>query len=249
MTPPARTVLVHGFTQTARSWSEVASYLGEALEVEALDAPSHGALAGTPASDLAEAARMIGDAGGTATYVGYSMGGRICLQLAVDRPDLVRRLVLASTSAGIEDPLERAARRTADEALADRLDPPAPGAPALDLGAFLDEWLAAPLFAHLTPAGAGRAARLGNTTQGLAASLRTTGTGAMLPLWDRLAELAMPVLLVAGELDAKYADLARRMAGRIAGSSVEVVPGAGHAVPFERPREFAELVRRFVQEA
>jgi pimeloyl-ACP methyl ester carboxylesterase len=91
------------------------------------------------------------------------------------------------------------------------------------------------------------AARLENTPAGLAASLRTAGTGTMVPAWDRLADLAMPTLVVAGAEDPKYAPLAARLAAGIgANAQLALVPGAGHAVPFEAPAEFARLVRGFL---
>jgi pimeloyl-ACP methyl ester carboxylesterase len=64
----------------------------------------------------------------------------------------------------------------------------------------------------------------------------------MEPMWDRLGELALPVTLVAGDRDPKYVDLARRMAERIAGAEVVVVPGAGHAVHLEDPDAVAALL-------
>src|SRR6266511_2899156 len=76
---------------------------------------------------------------------------------------------------------------------------------------FLDHWLAQPLFTTLPPERAGRAGRLANTTQGLAASLRLHGTGAQEPLWDRLATLRPPTLLITGARDQKFAGIAERM--------------------------------------
>jgi pimeloyl-ACP methyl ester carboxylesterase len=94
---------------------------------------------------------------------------------------------------------------------------------------------------------AGREERLANTAEGLAEALRRLGTGAQEPLWDRLAGLRPPVLLVAGERDPKFTDLARRMAEAIGPSArVAVVPGAGHAVHLERPAELATLIGEFL---
>ena len=97
-----------------------------------------------------------GDAGGTGTYVGYSMGGRVSLHAALAHPDAVERLVLIGATAGIDDPDERAARREADDRLADHIE-------AVGVPAFIDEWLANPLFAGLTEATALRSDRLRNT--------------------------------------------------------------------------------------
>jgi pimeloyl-ACP methyl ester carboxylesterase len=138
---------------------------------------------------------------------------------------------------------ERAARRAADEALARDLERDG-------VAAFLDRWLAGPLFATLPAGRAGRAERLGNSAAGLAAALRLLGTGAQEPLWARLPELAAPVLLVAGELDGKFAGLAGRMAAAVGPNArVALVPGAGHAAHLEQPERFGDLVERFLEEA
>jgi 2-succinyl-6-hydroxy-2,4-cyclohexadiene-1-carboxylate synthase len=234
-----RIVLVHGFTQTGRSWDRVAARLSATWEVVTVDAPGHAASA-TIRADLPEAAEMLGATGGPATYLGYSMGGRLCLHLALARPELVRRLVLVSATAGIEDPGERAARRQADEQLAASIERDG-------LDAFLDRWLALPLFATLPRDAAGLEERRQNTAEGLATSLRLTGTGTQDSLWDRLGDLTMPVLLVAGELDARFVGIAERMAGLIPGSSLEVVAEAGHSVHLERPDAFTDTLERWLR--
>src|SRR5688500_4446601 len=152
-----------------------------------------------------ETAAAIGEAGGPATYVGYSMGGRLCLRLALDRPDLVQSLVLVGASPGLADDAERAARREADEALAAEIE-------QIGTAAFLERWLAQPMFSTLTPAPEDLEARLGNPSAGLATALRRLGSGVQEPLWSRLGELKMPVLAVAGEEDVRYAHVAEEMA-------------------------------------
>lgn len=208
------------------------------LELVTLDAPGHGSQSAVHA-DVAAGARLVGRQGGRATYVGYSMGGRLCLRLAVDHPHLVERLVLIGASPGIDDERARARRRADDEHLAQRLE-------QLGLERFLDEWLAQPLFRSLPTSSADRAGRLGNTVAGLAASLRLAGTGAQAPLWHRLGELSMPVLLLVGALDDKFGEIAERMAHAIPGATLERIAGAGHAAHLERPNETARVVLRWI---
>lgn len=207
---------------------------GAGHEPLALDAPGHGA-AGELELDLVEGGAWLTSAGGRATYVGYSMGGRLCLHAALARPDLVRGLVLVSATGGIDDDLERAARRRADDALADRIE-------TIGVPAFVDEWLAQPLFAGLDPAAAGCAERLTNTTRGLASSLRLAGTGTQAPLWDRLAGVDVPTLVIAGALDTKFVVLGERLAASIPDATLAVVDGAGHTVHLERPDAFLEVL-------
>lgn len=227
-------VLVHGFTQTRASWRSVRDRLDPVYRTVAVDLPGHGG-SGPLRLDLAAGAAALGGSAGRASYVGYSMGGRHALQLALASPALVERLVLVSTTAGIGDAVARRDRRAADRARADRLE-------RIGLPAFLREWLDQPLFATLPAAAAALDERLTNTAAGLAASLRLAGTGAQEPLWDRLGELGIPVLVVAGALDAKFVDHAERLAGSIPAAELAIVASAGHAVHLEQPEAFSSLL-------
>ncbi len=245
-----RVVLVHGFTQTGRSWHRIAHDLQHRYEVITVDLPDHGRSSEQHAASLEAAAAMLGASAGRATYVGYSLGGRVCLTLALEHPEIVERLVLIGTTAGIADSAERARRRAADETLADRLDPPQGSTEAgLSLPAFLEEWLAGPLFAHLSAEQADRPARASNTPAGLARSLRGTGTGTQRPSYGRLGTLSMPVLVVAGGLDEKFSTTAREMAGLIgANAAVAIIPGVSHAVPFETPEDFVAALVTWLEQ-
>jgi 2-succinyl-6-hydroxy-2,4-cyclohexadiene-1-carboxylate synthase len=236
-----RVVLLHGFTQTLRSWDPIVARL-EGFELMRIDAPGHGDSRELPAS-LSVAAGEVARTGGAARYIGYSMGGRICLRVAVDHPDLVRALVLIGTSPGIEGATERAARRASDEELANNVE-------RHGVEKFLEGWLAQPLFRTLTHDRAMVEDRLRNTPLGLATALRYLGTGAHEPMWKDLPGLRMPVLLLAGEDDARYAALSRRMAKAIgANAAVELVPRAGHAAHLERPEVVARALERFLRDA
>ncbi len=216
-------VLVHGFTQSKRSWDPIPLDDAAALRV-----PDN--------VDFVATAHALGDDGGHATYVGYSMGGRLCLQLALDRPELVENLVLISSSPGIGDDVERAARRESDEARAREIERDG-------VDAFLERWLAQPLFATLPRELAGiDDRRAANTVEGLTHQLRALGQGTQPNNWPRLGELRMPVLLIAGGLDTKYVAIAYRMGEVIPNARVEIIDGAGHACHLERPDGIAQLL-------
>lgn len=231
--------LIHGFTQSAGSWASLAAGLADRWRLVAVDAPGHGRSAEVRA-DLWEAAAAIGVAVGRGAYIGYSMGGRMALHLSLARPDLVDALVLVSATAGMDSPVERAARRASDEELAFRIE-------AEGVKAFVTWWLSRPLFATLPAPAAVLESRLGGSAAGLASSLRLAGTGTQESLWDRLGELRIPVLVVAGALDAAYTDRARRLAEGIGpGATLRVLPGAGHACHLERPEMFNATVREWL---
>jgi 2-succinyl-6-hydroxy-2,4-cyclohexadiene-1-carboxylate synthase len=235
---PERVVLVHGFTQTGASWGPLASALASRFEVICPDAPGHGAAA-RQRLDLRAGAAALGELG-PASYVGYSMGGRFCLHLAADSPHLVRRLVLISTTAGIDDPGERAQRRAADESLAQRVE-------SEGVASFVDWWLTNPLFAALSSEANALDSRLSNTAAGLASSLRLAGAGTQTPLWDKLGGLDIPVLVVTGENDGRYCRLGERLARSFGPRAVhQVIGGAGHACHLEAPDAFLRLVEPFL---
>lgn len=219
-------VFVPGFAQVARAWEPVIAHLS-ADQVEDSRFPSIGA-----ADDFEKTSHALGDLG-PARYVGYSMGGRLCVQLALDRPAAVERLVLVSASPGIEDGAARAARRDADERLAQEIE--RDGADA-----FLERWIVQPLFASL-PRDVARAHRVHDVAV-LTHQLRALGQGAQPSSWDRLGELGMPVLLIVGEHDEKYVEIAHRMAERIPNARIEIVAGAGHACHLEQPERIAHVL-------
>ena len=232
-------VLLHGFTQTGRSWQPIAHALAGRYRAVEPDLPGHGDFASRrPASFAACDAylRALTD-GRPVRLVGYSMGGRIALHAALSIP--LERLVLIGASAGIADAGERAARAAEDAALADRIE-------AIGLETFVREWSAQPLFAGM-PRGVAELVeedRLRNTASGLAAALRGLGTGVMPPLWDRLGSLAVPVDLIVGERDEKFRVVAERMASALPSARVIVVPGAGHAAHLEAPDAVVEVLAR-----
>lgn len=231
-----RLVLVHGFTQTRRCWGPVADDLAADHEVVRVDAPGHGRSAEILAG-LRTGGRLIADQGGEATYLGYSMGGRYLLHLALANPELVRGLVLLGATAGIDDPAERAERAERDRRTAARLR-------ELGLLDFLQEWVAQPMFAGIPPERQQLMERMENTVDGLESSLLQSGTGAQDPSWDRLHRLDMPVLVLAGALDEKFVALGRRIAKSVGDNATfATVPGAGHAAHLEQPEAFLDVVR------
>src|SRR3954451_22087366 len=220
-------VLLHGFTQTRQSWRRTARALAARYRAIVPDLPGHGQAASRTASFDACAAYVRALA--PATLVGYSMGGRIALHAALQVP--VERLILVGASPGIKDPTERAQRKQADDALADRIE-------TLTIEAFATEWGSQPLFAGQPERvrAAAYADRLRNTPHGLAGALRGLGTGVMEPLWDRLPQLTVPVTLITGERDEKFGALAGAMQQRLPNATHVVIPNAGHAAQLEDPR-------------
>jgi 2-succinyl-6-hydroxy-2,4-cyclohexadiene-1-carboxylate synthase len=229
-------VLLHGFGGTRRAWDGVAALLpGERYRPLALDLPGHGEAADAPRPITFAGCveHVLARAPQRFVLCGYSQGGRIALHIALAAPQRVARLVLVATTAGIEDDAERARRRRSDRMLAEDLE-------RRPYEEFIERWRTQPLFAG-EPREVGALAREDqrrNRPDALAAALRGIGSGEMQPLWSRLPELALPVTILAGERDAKFQALGRRMVGLLPDARLLVVAG-GHGLPLENPAAVA----------
>ena len=153
-------------------------------------------------------------------------------------------MILESASPGIHHETERLQRAEADQDLARRIE-------EVGIEAFVDLWERLPIWESQRTLPVEvlqfqREIRLRNGAVGLANSLRGMGQGAQPSYWDRLDEIRVPVLLIAGALDCKFVGIAGQMGVRIAGAELSVVPDAGHAVHLERPREFLDDVHAFL---
>ena len=196
------------------------------------------------ADDLAAILRRLSAV--PSDILGYSLGARVALRLAVAHPAAVARLVLESPSAGLATTEERAARRAADEVTATGIERDG-------IEAFVAAWERDPVFATgaaLAPAVAARqrSIRLRNDPRGLAASLRGAGQGTMEPLHDHLSGIAAPTLVLAGALDAVGRPRAELVARAIPGARLELIDNAGHTPHLERSSVFRRLVTDFLQE-
>lgn len=260
-------VLLHGFTQNQHCWPQIIDRVAARYRLIVIDAPGHGGSAldthdlwATADAVVHTVERLLGEeepsvAGPgsrpaptmarSAVYIGYSMGGRTALHLALAHPVAVSGLVLIGATPGLETEAERRDRRAGDERLAVRLDEADRAQRAGDEGpfaAFLDDWLALPLFAGLSDAAQCREARQHNRPAGLAASLRHCGTGRQDSLWDRLAEIAVPVELLVGSRDHKFIDIAERMAPRFGHPAQIRIESGSHAVHLENPQSLERAI-------
>jgi len=175
--------------------------------------------------------------------LGYSMGGRLALHVAVTHPQRINRLILESANPGLTDPTARHARAQWDDEQAALLT-------EMGLADFLEQWYNLPLFQslHRQPARllALKQQRQQHEPRFLAKIIRDLSPGRQLPLWSKLADLPMPVLLVAGELDSKYVELLTTMQPQIPQAKLVILPQSGHNVHYEQPALFGQVVRSWL---
>lgn len=251
-------LLLHGFMGSSDDFHEVISLLSEEFCCLAVDLPGHGK---TAKRCEARSNRVKGDEAcynmsNTAqglidlldelkidkcSLVGYSMGGRLALYMMLNFPSQFEKVILESATAGLKTAAERKTRRQADAERALDLE-------KCDFRQFLEKWYHRPLFKSLRnhpDFGKMMSRRLENNPLELAKSLRNMCTGNMVPLWDRLAENKIPLLLLVGEYDPKFKEINAEMAGLCEMAQLQIVAKAGHNVHLENLREWVKQVRGF----
>jgi 2-succinyl-6-hydroxy-2,4-cyclohexadiene-1-carboxylate synthase len=241
-------LLLHGFTNSIASWDLVRSDLAKAFRLILVDLIGHGQseAPADPSRYTSEHALMdllaVLDALDLqrVALLGYSMGGRLALHLALAAPRRFARLILESASPGIADDGARQERAATDNALAERIERDG-------VDAFVEYWENLPLLAlggHVPEAIKLElhGVRLRNQPIGLANSLRGMGAGRLLPVWSRLAALALPTLLIAGARDQRYVEIAQRMHHLLPHSTLLIAPDAGHTAHLDQPAWFINAV-------
>jgi len=244
-------LLLHGFTRASGSWTRVLAELTHPHAI-GVDLMGHGE---SPSPDPAvhfgmyglehaaeEIHRLIRRLGlGKVHLVGYSLGGRTALHLALRYPEVLHSLALVSANPGIEDAQDRARRKEEDAELAVRVG-------EIGLERFVDEWGGGALFAAQRTLDPGawleaRRDRMRRRCRGLQGSLLGSGQGVQESLWEFLPQLTVPVLVAAGAEDGRYAEIAARMTELLPNAELRVFEGAGHDLPFERPAALAAALQ------
>jgi 2-succinyl-6-hydroxy-2,4-cyclohexadiene-1-carboxylate synthase len=178
----------------------------------------------------------------TCRVVGYSMGGRLALYLAVHFPEHCDRAILVSASPGLRTQPEREHRMASDRQLIKTLE-------TEKFSSFLSQWYAQPLFASLQNRGDFEqilARRSQNRPLELAKSLRYLGLGYQRSLWENLATTKVPLLLLAGALDQKFVAINTQMAALCKAAQLSIVSECGHVIHLEARDRFLEQIRDFL---
>ena len=237
---------------SSQVFEEVITLLGDRFGYLIVDLPGHGQTKVTGKDDLynmqntAQALIELLDklAIKKCFLLGYSMGGRLALYLALHFPQYFSKVVLESASPGLKTATQRTQRVNQDLKLAQQLE-------STDFELFLTKWYYNPLFASLkkNPQFSELLAkRLQNNPLELARSLRNLSTGLQSSLWEKLPDNKIPMLLLAGELDRKFVEINTEMANLYDRIQLTIVADCGHNIHFENPVQFTNIVRDFLLE-
>jgi 2-succinyl-6-hydroxy-2,4-cyclohexadiene-1-carboxylate synthase len=245
-------ILLHGFAGSSESWSALLPSLTAKFDVICFDLPGHGQSEAPAAAERNAMERVAGDiiqildaiGVSVVSLLGYSMGGRLALYIALRYPELVARLILESSSPGLERTVDRQQRAVNDDRLAERIE-------RFGVPAFVADWERNPIFAsqrRLPPAvlARQRQQRLASSAAGLAGSLRGMGIGRQPNLWPELSKLKTPTLLMAGEMDKKFAQINRRMADLMPLARLEIVAHSGHNIHLEQPEAYLTYLQHWL---
>lgn len=246
-------VLLHGFTGSSLNWKQVINeFAGYKLIL--IDIIGHGLTECPEKPSRYKMEEVVEDLATIlnelqierANFLGYSMGGRLALSFAAIHSSRVKKLILESSSPGLQNEAEREKRKIADKKLADEIE-------REGMIHFVDKWGNIPLFASqkrlpIQQRNMIRQQRLQNSPRGLANSLIGMGTGAQPSWWDHLQLIDIPVLILCGELDKKFCDIAKRMHQMLSKSIVKEINGVGHAIHVEEPRIFGKIVNEFIKD-
>jgi 2-succinyl-6-hydroxy-2,4-cyclohexadiene-1-carboxylate synthase len=245
--PPV--LLLHGFMGSLAMWQPWWDAWGSTCRLLAVDFLGHGRSDAIRRDGPADMKRTVDDLLALMDHehfdrvdvVGYSMGGRVALALAVSHPNRVRRVILESASPGLQGSEARRLRWQQDDERALMLETDG-------LERFVRYWESLPLFASQTQLNAEviaaiRRSRLDNRAIGLAASLRELSTGRQPSYWGALPSVSAPALLITGASDEKFSHIAQTMREVMPNATWQEVPAVGHAVHLEAPDVFGALVQ------
>jgi 2-succinyl-6-hydroxy-2,4-cyclohexadiene-1-carboxylate synthase len=244
--------LLHGFTGSSRDWIPVIPFLDKRFNYFLVDLVGHGR-SDSPKdliyyyidsiiNQLNEIILSLSDS--KTILCGYSLGGRVALNYALNNSSNLRGLILESCSGGISDMSLREERIIQDEKLAAFIE-------ANPIEKFIDYWMNLDLFNTQRRFSSDkrskiRELKIENNRIGLANILRGFGTGRMEPAYNSMNKIKIKTLLISGELDSKFTDLNNEMVKLFPNASHTNIKNAGHNTHLEEPRRFIEVVNNFL---
>lgn len=245
-------LMLHGFLGSGRVFQPLISGLTDFSNPVTLDLAGHGRSTGTDRPARYKTEKQLSDLKSIILrfqfspliLYGYSMGGRLALQFAIQYPQFVSGLILESSTFGISGDSERRNRAVTDQKRAEAIEQ--------NFSDFLNQWQKLSLFGNESGTGDHKTLyqKVMRTQEPayLAACLRGFGSGVMPPVFDKLGTLNMPALLITGEMDEKFVSIHEQIAGELPDAKSRVISKAAHRVHQDQPELLLKEIEQFIKE-
>lgn len=246
-------VLLHGFSGSGESFDHICTKLSHSSPLWTIDLIGHG---NTESPDLPLYYRHDSQLKQLNTLfskleldspilLGYSMGGRLAMNYAVNFPDNISGLILESTNMGIDNESDKRKRELVDTELSNDI--------RNDYISFLEKWNRLPLFKSANSASTKqmenfkRIQKLQNPI-GLAHSICQFSPAFMPEISHRLYQLPKPILILTGENDRKYTELWIELSRHLRLPQHRIIQNAGHRVHLDNPDGYIMAIVNYITE-
>ena len=240
-------LLLHGWMGNSDDYAEIVEVLRSKFYCIAIDLPGHGKTAvigediGYSFMNTAQGIIQLLDSLSIdrCSIAGYSFGGRLALYLALEFPARFDRVLLESTSPGLNSEIDRHTRIIQDWQIIDRLETD-------NFANFVRYWYRQPIFSgiDLHPGFNALIQRRIETNQpdNSIKSLVYAGLGMQPYLGDRLKAHTQPISLIVGALDRKFVEIGRAMDRSCPATTLTIIPNCSHNVHFQQPQVWIEQI-------
>lgn len=243
-------LMLHGFMGDHRVFDHLIDELCESCNPITIDLLGHGESSKpedperyTESKQVNDLYKIIQELDVAPLYLfGYSMGGRLALKTGLAAPEVLKGLILESTTSGINDNTKRKKRRQTDEKRAQEIES--------GYQNFLNRWEKLALFQSPLPINKELVqkyhnAHLDQDPKAMAASMRGFGTGSMRSAWTDIKQFDLPVLLIAGSEDEKYQRINNFLVNQFPNAKFSSVQG-GHRTHLDNPEGFLSELKNYI---
>jgi 2-succinyl-6-hydroxy-2,4-cyclohexadiene-1-carboxylate synthase len=237
-------LLLHGFMGSGADFRPAISTIAQYFHCICVDLPGHGQTLIDDHDFVSTAEQILAIAPDNCYLLGYSLGGRLAMYLALHYPDRWQKVILESVSFGLPTAQMRQERQRQDSAIARKLRQP-----DLDFTAFIQNWYQQAVFTGLNQHPNFPeliASRSNNNPLLLARSLETIGLGQQPYLGKLLPTNEIPLLLLVGERDPKFVEIGHQINQSCPQSEMIVVPNCSHNVHFQQLDLWLKAVLEFL---
>lgn len=240
-------VFLHGFMGSLNDWLDVADKISNSHCSLLIDLPGHGETIFKSKYDIEivsnEISKLIVDLGFTdSMLVGYSLGGRISLDLCINNPNMFNKIIIESANPGIEDKKLKIERFKVDEKISAKLTKR-----GLDRN-FLKTWYSNPIFGNLSKIKGFEMLiekKLLSDTGLYHEAIINYSIAKQRSYWKLLDNLSYKMLYLSGEMDSKYVEISKKLKRMYPNLKCEIIKNVGHNIHTENKPEFIGKILEF----